>query len=664
MQPRIYKDPWENPGYVNAMAEKLMAAEKKKYAPQNAQQAPQKQRGKGGFLSSLISEATGMGGAGLGALIGSAAGPLGTLVGAGLGGFIGGTGGRVAENKYRDNRVGLGDALKEGALTGILSPGPIKLAKAAFGASKAAVGGARGVSALTQAAEKQASKSVLAGVPGTKWATNAANRLETRSAGVGVGQKIPGKDALWPDATRDVIKTMQDYGANVGARDTAAGKLQFALKGAKTELGNAIQQGNRKLTSTEVNSLVNTYKQAVRGKYPTKDVLEHAAEYERVIRGSVKTLGDLPGLRTTLYDDVINFGRNSASAVPGRERAAKTLTTTLNKFLDDTSPAIRAADKEVARLRVAGDYAVNAAGKLTNAASNAGASISGKLMTGDTAQNLKGRVGSAVVNRNPRVSPIGAGLKAGLAGAITPEPPLPPEEQPAQDLNSVLSQYSEEGVEGGISGLGSEEEELSFAPSLDQQQTQQETAYTLEQALSDARRDPKNSEKYLSFAKAFGDQEEARAKASGAGGLNVTKVTSQQYGLAERGYKSLQQLDKLLQGDPGVLNRARVPGRSVGLFGIGADISRTAKTGDFDAIGYNIASSLLRLETGAAANKEEILKLQSQIMPRAGDPPETVKTKLGQLEQAFKSVLSRAQSSGGSGIADALEQLQSQGGYQ
>jgi hypothetical protein len=41
---------------------------------------------------------------------------IGGLAGAILGGFAGGTGGRLIENKVRDNKFNAGSALKEGAL--------------------------------------------------------------------------------------------------------------------------------------------------------------------------------------------------------------------------------------------------------------------------------------------------------------------------------------------------------------------------------------------------------------------------------------------------------------------------------------------------------------------------------------------------------------------
>lgn len=109
------------------------------------------------WWTSLISEVGGAGGASGGAAAGAALGSvvpglgtaLGGLAGAAVGGFLGGTGGRVVENEVRDNRVGLGDALKEGVTNAVLSAGPSKLLKVAKGGSAALTGGAEAFAKAT-----------------------------------------------------------------------------------------------------------------------------------------------------------------------------------------------------------------------------------------------------------------------------------------------------------------------------------------------------------------------------------------------------------------------------------------------------------------------------------------------------------------------------------
>lgn len=115
-------------------------------------------RGRGGTLTSLISEGGALGGAALGqALI-----PI-PILGAGIGAALGGFGGRLAENQVRDDRLGLGDALKEGAISGVFGAGPIRLGKAAFATRGALKAGAPTIQnallqGLTKAGAKQTAR--------------------------------------------------------------------------------------------------------------------------------------------------------------------------------------------------------------------------------------------------------------------------------------------------------------------------------------------------------------------------------------------------------------------------------------------------------------------------------------------------------------------------
>lgn len=93
-------------------------------ANRQTQQQKKKKGGRGGTLTSLISEGGALGGAATGAAIGSAVPVIGTVIGGVIGGAGGALAGRLAENKIRDDRWGVGDAAKEAALTGVLgAPG-------------------------------------------------------------------------------------------------------------------------------------------------------------------------------------------------------------------------------------------------------------------------------------------------------------------------------------------------------------------------------------------------------------------------------------------------------------------------------------------------------------------------------------------------------------
>jgi hypothetical protein len=110
---------------------------------------PKKQSGRGGTLTSLISEAGGAGGALGGAAVGTAILPgVGTILGAGIGGALGGFGGSAAEQKVRDNKVNYKKAAAEAAVSGVtggFTPGRAAAKVAQMGAkqveSKAAKSG-------------------------------------------------------------------------------------------------------------------------------------------------------------------------------------------------------------------------------------------------------------------------------------------------------------------------------------------------------------------------------------------------------------------------------------------------------------------------------------------------------------------------------------------
>jgi hypothetical protein len=144
--------------------------------------AAPKKRGRGGTLTSLISEAGGTGGALAGAAIGTAILPVvGTAIGAGLGGALGGFGGRVAENKVRDDRLGLGDALTEGALSGVMSLGPGNVLKAGkVGLNKVA---GRGASGLAEALSAKTGNATVGQIAGDAAESVATQPLKTSFQG-------------------------------------------------------------------------------------------------------------------------------------------------------------------------------------------------------------------------------------------------------------------------------------------------------------------------------------------------------------------------------------------------------------------------------------------------------------------------------------------------
>lgn len=169
------------------------------YSPVDFSSKPeQKKKGRGGFLTSLISELGGsggaLGGASAGAALGSVVPGIGTaiggLIGAGVGGFAGGTSGRLVENKVRDDEFRVKDALKEGAFSGVAGAGPIKLAKAGSGAIKGAFS-----SGVREGAEESLDKSIFNKITGGK-VDAAGKRLTEQGSGLKADKNVGGMAGL------------------------------------------------------------------------------------------------------------------------------------------------------------------------------------------------------------------------------------------------------------------------------------------------------------------------------------------------------------------------------------------------------------------------------------------------------------------------------------
>ena len=160
---------------------KRFALERKQRNAQNRQllqqrQPQQAQQGRRGFeASSLIQEGGALGGAIGGATLGASLGSvvpgigtaIGGLLGAGIGGFTGSFGGGLTESKVRDNKFDVGGNLKEAAVDGVLSAGPLKLLKGGATAAKAARGGATLASALRSGGD-DAAKFTIRGALGPR----------------------------------------------------------------------------------------------------------------------------------------------------------------------------------------------------------------------------------------------------------------------------------------------------------------------------------------------------------------------------------------------------------------------------------------------------------------------------------------------------------------
>lgn len=663
-------------------------------------QAPKPKKGSGNqsWLSSIISELGGAGGATGGAAIGAALGApiggIGAIPGGILGGLIGGAaggfGGRVAENKVRDNRLGIGDALKEGAISG------------AFGAGSAAFQGARGAYAAGKAAGfggEGLVNTLKAGSGVIDDALLAAEKVGGKSAARQFGKTLIGSGAKTGKAIGQGVSNVDDvaYAAQKGLQ-AAGGSMRNWQRGIvggnngltraeKLSQGRAVDAANKwfsgigKSTQYEnvddaMKALTNTYKVSSEG------ARKFGSNAKVVTDGFLQNIENNPLTRnltpkqsklvSSLTEDVANKIKTEADFVEYMSKRVNPL----YKELKNGNPgsintqiyeAFRQAGKTAIDENMATRSGIN-----KQFANLLGASTQiGKTVTRDQGEQAS-RMGisqalSTVLG--PTVDVLGRGAQqAGkvtkyttpvIRGAVTRglvnggSQPQDPTQDPSLD---PIQQEQDTTLYGAnvMQGMGDPMQDPT--QQMEGQQMPQQSAYSLEQAMADlqAHPDAKSRKNIMDYYKFVQDAEKAQNTASGAGGPNITKVTGQQYVLASRGANAVSELEQLLSSNPSVLNKTATPGRK--LPGVGGFISNMAGTGNFDAIGYNVANALLRLETGAQANPEEIKNLQAQMMPRAGDSQQTVQIKLAQLRQAFSAFLNTA--NGQDTLAGQMESYQ------
>lgn len=601
-------------------------AERRAFVAAKNKPAP-KQKGKKGILTSLISEAGGAGGAAAGASAGAALGSvvpgigtaIGGIAGAIIGGFGGGTVGRGIENKVRDdqNFFGKGGSAKaafgEGALSGALSGlgQGLKVVKAGK-----ALTGEKGITNMA--------KNFRAGAN----APTSASRLTQVSKGLkksGAGALDAEKEGFRAFANADArLATLEKYKIPSGQTGLKKGalvinqletKLEPVLKSVKVKTSELNKLYDDVLKFSESSSagatksrIINAQKQAI--KNASKDGFISGDEL-RKIRSSVGS-GVFAGAETPekvlkkeiykAYGDLIGNKSSKAKAILGEQHNILDLEKGLSKQAGGLRIPVGGAGIKLKSAGQARDFAIDKA-----------ASITGKL----------GRVtGNPVGVQAIRQAPGGLGRILSAPQSMEQPQDMQTDQMP-QDFGMFTGEAPQ--------GMGQ----------MQQFEQPQEPTYTLQNALMDAQRDPKNASQYLAFAKAFQDQQTASQKSNG---LNVTKITAQNYGLAKAGSRSLQQLASLIQSDPSVVTKSATPGGNLPI--VGGYIRNAAGVGEYDALAFNTIDALLRARTGAAAPESEIRRYVNKLIPRAGDSPSTIQTKLRELQASFDETLALAEGQG------------------
>lgn len=461
MQPTIsIDDPWQDQlnqrmalakqqGWTDAAIQQSASVETAMHQQQLAQQQQQQAQqaattaqnqtptsGRGGFLTSLISELGGAGGAAGGAAIGTAIAPgIGTLIGAGLGGLLGGTGGSAVEQEVRNGNVNVGNALKEGGLDALFSAGGegIGLAKGAYTTAKAA-------------------KTLLPGAAGDLFA-------EAAPAAVQAGTRVPGViQKVGQDLTANGLGLAQGAGngaAKIGATESQnlVGTLktlkvplgspestQAALESKLGTLGNALQTAYQKastvipVSQSDVQNLATGILQKVSTMGGLTDADKNYALQQA--QTLVNNGGDLNQLWNFTKDieSRINFGRNAASAEPGTEMVNNTIKGDVRDFLNSKVPGAADLNNTYSNASAANTL-------LKTASTNSKGGLAQRAFSLSPVKALLTKSGQVIENTGKALSGTGTGAVTAPLTATTHQlvPQIP------ADISSMLGNAQQTG---------------------------------------------------------------------------------------------------------------------------------------------------------------------------------------------------------------------------
>lgn len=502
-----------NPGYRGSANTSNRSQPKKKES--------NKQRGRGGFLTSLISELGGAGGAATGAAVGSLLGPLGTVVGAGVGGLVGGTGGRVAENKVRDNEYRLGDALKEGALSGAFG---------AAGAGFQALKGARAAKALGGAlGDDAASKTAGVALKNTGRQGIASRKgldIVSKSGGYYARENVPGIGKIGTQKVQyydDLLKKLKIPANDAGDVARQAGQR---LSAVNQTIEQALEAGNKKLTQKQVAAYADDIFKNLSSKGGvTQESKKFALDQLDLLKKNVRDTKGLHTFRKQL-DEAINWNANPDSATAQLQNSAKEIRKGLKNILDNEVPGLRQSNKLYHDLTDIEKLALKSAGRVSGEATQGGGGLASRLLSSPTANTARAKAGRALTNVGPYTAGTGGFASQVTNQALRQAPgnigealatPAQDASEAPQDLSSAL----------GTDPMGADL--MGGDPMMGGFDSMAQPQYTLQQALQEAYSllgDRQSPATYLQYAKAIMDanegskasanQKNASAKAEGA----------------------------------------------------------------------------------------------------------------------------------------------------
>lgn len=638
---------------------------------------PVKKKGKGGFGTSLISEGGALGGAVAGAAAGSVVPVVGTAIGGILGAGIGAFGGRLAENKVRDDRWGVGDAAKEGALSAVLS-GPLRLGKYASTASKTLKGGATLSEALVDAAGAASAKKVAgAGITGSvgnkllagsdnlatralkindsAWATKFAKRTGEEVGQFATRFNIVGKSADDINNTiyRPAMKVYSEGIKAIGAvpkenvLSTIRKEVEPLLKSAfpedKAFANSVLKQSNdilkkfgNTISATELNKLKTAAYNKVDVQLVDKAGKQSNNTYEALsnaFRKAVNEAADAKGI--TIDTQVLKQAglpfKSTSLGDLGQELFGLN---ELTKKIDVKSRVGKGANP-FGLTKAAGAIGGTQVGGLPGAAVGFGAAtaMNNPKVIGGAAKLFEG-AGNRLIQGGGGFNPISSAIK-GQAGGGLAEALMSAQGAGDQSLEAAATRNMNPNTTNMPTNVNMMDTQYQMG---DEMSSAEASPYTRENLLIDVQRDPANASKYIDYytqlqeVYAPAEQDSSQLELSDSAIKNVTDIQS-----------ALFDIDSL--------------GAKIQSSGVSGPISGRLRTANpFDTEAQSLQAEVNRVRQvvgkaleGGVLRKEDEVKY-AKILPTVNDTKEVAASKLRELKiklnQDLQTYVSTQQASG------------------
>ncbi len=585
--------------------------------------------GRGGFLTSLISEGGGV----LGGLVGSLAGPAGIAAGAAAGSTIG----RGIENKVRNNQNFFGkggsakSALEEGAISGVTAGGPLKLLKGAKNLVKPAE------EAATEVAAKKSGSSFM------KNLTTQGQQAQGRVTGTSAGSKIAGKE-LTPQDTEKMLQTFKSEGIQTGNANNTLRDVKGKLDVYGKQINDHFKVNSAPLHPEDTRTIADNF---VKGLKTTDPAVVHEAEILAAdLQKNVKSTKDLWKFRVGL-DGRIPDSKFTDAATSNKIAAIKDMREYIANELGDIPGAKQYHDLSEIKPFVSAE---------ARRLNNPGGGIVGRVLASGPAQKLESTAGKVA----EKAGKFGTGKTAQATDTMAPSP-----------ANLAARILAGRGVDNTLSAAtGQSQTPEQPDTSTEGQQAKAVTAQDIldtEQGSSSQDTDPyspanvqttvktilaqggtqKDVAEFLNNAKVIGD-----LSASGsASNKPISATAADAIANAKAGLTSLDQIEQELKTNPSVQTKEAAT-QTFNPFGITGKVTGTS---NYDTAITQAKDVIARLRTGAAISNSEEARF-TKMLPQPADPPDTVQRKISLLRDALTTVVQRV-----GGTSEAQDALSSAG---